>query len=127
MSLLESIDAFITDVVPVQRFVQGSFVSGIYVPAAPTTLNVPVAIEPATGMQRVVGGRDMRSTEQNEFTSDVRQFFTRTKMFPRTNTNDPDVITYDGSSWTVFRVEPWTIDGETFYRCTMTRQTLGNG
>ncbi len=132
MALLDSIDAFLTDTVTVTRRPRGTYVDGIYVPSSTvTTFPVQVAIEPATGMQRVVGGRDQRSDEQGEQVYDVRQFFTRTKMLVRTEPNGPDPgsdadeVAYEGGTWVVFRVEEWTHTGQTYYRCVMVRKTAG--
>ena len=127
MGLLDSITAFLTDTVTVTRTPAGVYSGGLWVPntAGQTTFKISVCIQPATGMQRVVGGKDMLFEVDVEITRDVRQIFTQTELKARSPAWDPDLITYDGSTWTVFRVEPWTYDGQTFWRCVMTRQTLG--
>lgn len=127
MSVLDSIDDLITDAgLVVQRHVNGTYVNGVYVPAAPTTFTIDAVIQPAYNINRVVGGADLRALVDDQKTTDVRQLHTRTELRTRTATNDPDVVTnYEGASWTVARAEKWIIDGEPHWHCIISRQTGG--
>lgn len=125
MSLLDVIAAFSTGPITVSRVVGGAMVQGVWVPGAPTTFVVDASVQPATGMSRVVGGRDMESSADGQQTVDVRQLYCKVELKPRTPTTDPDIITFEGRAWTIFRVEEWTHRGTTFYRCVMTAETLG--
>ena len=40
--------------------------------------------------------------------------------------NDPDVVSFQGDSWTVFRVERWDHTGQVYYKVTLTRETKGS-
>ena len=130
MGLLDTLDSLAglgnSGVLPVARSVTGTFDAvGKYIVATPTTFTVTGIIEPATGFSRVVGGQDMISDEQGQHTNDVRVLYTATQLFPRTPTNDPDLITYQGVQWTVFRVEKWDLTGQVLYRVLFTRETDG--
>jgi uncharacterized protein involved in copper resistance len=125
--LSDVIDSLASDNnIVVTRRTGGSMVNGIWVPGPATTFTIPaVSIQPATGMQRVVGGRDMRSDEQGQHTDDVRAIYTYVELRDRTPANDPDQLAFDGGTWIVTRVERWQINSEVIYRCMMTRETRG--
>ena len=126
MSVLESIDDLVTDTLTVQRHVQGTFTNGVYIPAAPTTFTIDAVVQPAYNINRVVGGADLHALVDDQKAFDVRQLHTRTLLKTRTPSSDPDVIlSYEGASWTVARVEKWTLDGESHYHCIITRSTGG--
>lgn len=101
-------------------------VDGIWVPGGASSFVVPTAsIQPATGMQRVVGGRDMRHDEQNQHVDDVRVIYTYVELKVREPGIDPDQIAFDGSSWVVVRAEKWVLNDEIIYRSLITRETRG--
>lgn len=126
MSLIESILDLQTDTLTVTRRVTGSINSdGVWTPGASSTLTIIANVQPATGMQRVVGGRDMRSDEQGQHTDDVRICYTETLLHTRDTTNEPDQIAYEGGTWTIVRVEKWQLEDEIYYRALMTRETRG--
>ena len=128
-ALIDTIFDLQTDVLTVSRHAKGAFdsVTGAWVPGTPTTLTIIACVQPATGMQRVVGGRDMRSDEQGQHTSDIRVIYTETLLHTRDGTNEPDQITgYEGGTWVVTRVEKWQLNDETYYRALMTRETRGS-
>lgn len=125
MSLLDSVYGFETGVYTVTRRARGTFVNGIYVPAAATTLTIRAVIQPAREISRVTAGRDMRENEQNQHVDDVMMLHTNTEVHTRTPTLDPDQISFENDFWTVIRVEKWNFSGEIFYQAIITRQMDG--
>ncbi len=126
MPILDTIAAMATGTYTVTRRAKGDMVSGKYVPNPTTsTFSVVAVVQPATDLQRVVGGADMRSYVENQRMDDVMMMHVVTKLWARTTTHDPDVVTIDDDSWTVFRVEPWNFYGDLFYMVVLTRQTQG--
>lgn len=125
MSLLDSIDGLANATVIVTRHSIGTYVDGIYVVGATSTFTAAVVMQPAFGLNRVIGGMDMRAEMDNQQTTDVRDFFTRTPIRPRTPNSDPDIITFESADWTVARSEPWTLDDQTYYRVLITKVTHG--
>ncbi len=125
MSLLASITGFATGNYTVTRTPFGTMTDGIYVPASSTTFVVEGVVQPAREIARVTAGRDLRETEHNQQVYDVRSFYSATELYNRNPNYDPDVITVEGSPWTVLRVEKWQISGITFFLCIITRQLEG--
>ncbi len=126
MGLLDTIFDLSNATVTVTRYNVGTMTAGVYAPGSvASTFQVVVSIQPATGMQRVVAGRDMRSDEYNEHVDDVRAVYSPIELKARTPANDPDTFVFDGSTWTVFRVEFWDLSGEQYWRAVATRSTLG--
>lgn len=125
MSILLSVLGFKTGDYIVTRRPTALFVAGKRVPGTATTFSVEGVIQPATDMQRVVGGRDMVSNEQNQHTDDVRSMYTLTEVWPRKPGYDPDMVRLEDDDWTVFRVEPWTISGVSFWMAILTKTTGG--
>lgn len=125
MSILDSIAGFETGVYTVIRRPRGTFVDGIYVPAASTTLSIRAVIQPAREIQRVTAGRDMRERDQNQTVEDVQIIHTVTQIYTRTPTLDPDIIRFEDDDWTVARVEKWPYDGTWFYMGVITRKMDG--
>ena len=125
MSLLDSIYGHQTGVYTVTRRVRGTFVDGIYVPGAASTLQVRGVIQPAREIQRVTAGRDMREREQNQYTDDVRIIHTDTEIHTRTRTLDPDQIAHEDGTWTVIRVERWQFGAIQFWMGVITREMDG--
>jgi hypothetical protein len=114
----------------VRRRTSGGFSAetGLWEPGPVTTFVIEASVQPATGMQRVVGGRDMRSDEEGQHVSDVRVIYTPTQLMTRSAEFEPDEIDYDGGTWTVVRVEAWNgPDGptDTYYKAMITRETRG--
>lgn len=126
MSILASILGFKTGDYVVTRRPTAASVAGKRVLGTATTFTIEGVIQPATDMQRVVGGKDMLSNEQNQHTDDVRSLYTVTEVWPRVPGYDPDMISVEGDDWTVFRVEPWTISGVSFWMAVLTKTTGGS-
>ena len=127
MSLLDVIDSLSSDAdVVVTRRTGGVMVDGVWVPGVVSTFRLPSAsIQPATGMQRGVGGRDMRQDEQGQYTFDVRVVYTYVELKVREPGIDPDQIAFEGGTWIVTRMEKWVLNEEVTYRCLITRETRG--
>lgn len=125
MSLLRSIRAFYTGTYVVTRRSGGTWSSGKWTPGAPSTFNLRASIQPATGMQRVVGGKDMRTEVDGQHVDDVRIVFTERELYVRRNDREPDKVTFDGDTWTVFRIEPWDHSGVKYWRAVITRDVKG--
>lgn len=111
---------------PVFRRVRGGMVHGKYVPSNDVVeMEMLASIQPATGMQRVVGGKDMWSDEQGERVTDVRVVYTEFELRARTENNDPDQVLFEGKRYTVFRQEELLMDGILYYRALMTCELRG--
>lgn len=127
MSILDSIDAFITGTYVVTRRARGMFVSGVYQPGAVVaTLNLPLVIQPAREIARVTAGRDMREREQNQTTDDVHIAHSRTELKTREPGFDPDTIRFQDDDWYVIRCEsPWDFSGERYWYAVLSREMEG--
>lgn len=96
-------------------------------------LVIDACVQPASGLQRVVGGQDMRETIENQYTTDVLVLWTLTALRPRDGgdvptSTDPDVIHYEGRDWTTVRVEKWVMPGYggvPYFKTVFTKQTSG--
>lgn len=55
----------------------------------------------------MTAGRDLVEKEMNQHVYDVRLLHTNTELNVRTEAQDPDTVSYEGSDWTVIRCEPW--------------------
>lgn len=125
MALNESIDSLATGDYVVTRTLVGSYVDGIYTTGSSSTFSINAVMEPATGLQRVVGGFEMRSGDDGQRVNDIRVLYTRTELYTRRPTHEADKVTIAGRQYTVFRCEPWDLDGEVHYRALATLATQG--
>jgi hypothetical protein len=124
--LNESIDSLATGTYLVTRQAVGSYADGIYNGGGATsTLTIEAVVEPATGLQRVVGGDETRSIASGQHTNDIQVVYTRSPLYARTPTNEPDLITIRSRQYTVWRVESWDLSGEVHYRALCTLKTAG--
>lgn len=124
--LNESIDSLATGDYTVTRRLAGTFTDGIYNGGGATsTFTINAVVESATGLQRVVGGNETRADDSGQRTNDIRVIYTRTELFTRTPTHEPDLITIKGRQYTIWRVEPWDLTGEIHYRALATLKTSG--
>lgn len=132
MAISDSIVDMANATLTIQRHEVGAFDDGVgrWVPGAVSTFTVTANVQPATGMQRVVGGRDMRSDEQGEHVDDVRVVYTPTELRTRDKTTEPDlVIDYKGGDWVCARQEEWESpfdDDDGYFRVLITRETRGS-
>lgn len=92
-----------------------------------STFTVRACVQPATGLQRVTGGRDMLSKVDGEHVDDVRVIYVATELYTRRPDYEDDEVTLEGSQWVVFRVEPWplVLPENKHYRAVVTRLNLG--
>lgn len=128
MSLSSAIRNLASDFnLTIKRRVTGVFdADGVWQPGAPVDVVLPFAsIQPATGEERVIGGRDMRSDLQGQQTNDVRIVYSPVELLTRKPTNEPDQLIYDGGVWTVIRAQQWTLRGQKVHRALITRETRG--
>ncbi len=124
--LNDSIDSLATGDYVVTRRAVGSFTDGIYNGGGATTsFSINAVMEPATGLQRVVGGQETRADDDGQRTNDIRVLYTRTELFARTPSYEPDLVTIGGRQFTVWRVEMWDLSGEVHYRALCTLKTSG--
>lgn len=128
MSLAAAIDSLASDRnLTVIRRAAGTFnIDGVWVPGAATTFTIgSVSIQSASGITRVVGGRDFNADEQGEYVTDVRVLYTAVELRTRTPAFEPDQVLYEGGTWTVIRVEQWALNDDVTYRSLITRETHG--
>lgn len=92
-----------------------------------STFTVRACVQPATGLQRVTGGRDMFSKSDGEHVDDVRVMFVATELYTRMPDYEADEVTLEGGQWVVFRVEKWplVIPANIHYRVVLTRLNSG--
>lgn len=128
MPLGDSITALVTDTLTIRRTTgSAAYVDGVKQVPASTTFTCDVTMQPAFGLNRVIGGADMQSELDGQHVTDVRVFNTLTEVRTRTPTNEPDVVEgFEGANWTVARTERWpTLDGGSYWRVIITKQTGG--
>jgi len=120
---------FLTDTLTVTRTAAGAYTTGIYAAGNTSTFTIDACVQPAAGLQRVVGGRDLRSEIDGQHVDDVRVLYTATELRTRTPSVEPDLVSYDNDTWTVMRVELWDLPTsgvqDLHYRVTITRKTEG--
>jgi hypothetical protein len=105
-----------------------TIVDGIYTPdPTPTTFQIVAAVQPARGLPRVTGGRDMISDEQNQHVNEALVMWTVTEVRERTPLNDPDTMVYNGRTYTIARTEYWppVFDEDGYYVAVLVLQTQG--
>lgn len=131
MSLNDSIDSLATGQYTVTRRTNGTYTDGIYSgPGTTTTFLISAVQEPATGLQRVVGGFEMRTGEDGQRSNDIRVIYTRIELLTRSDGYEPDLISINGRNYTIFRCEPWDLayyegSNEVHYRALASRVTQG--
>lgn len=110
----------------VRRRGVGTVTDGFYTPN-PTTSTVLVigTVQPARGLPRVTGGRDMLVTEQNQHTVEALVGYFTSELFERTPTTDPDEVFVRGRWFTVMRSERWELEEEVVYAVVLDLQTGG--
>lgn len=88
---------------------------------------VDAVVQPARGVQRVTGGKDMREDQTNQSTTDVNVVWTTVALLPRQEGIEPDEVRYQDRDWTVFRVEDtWNLRGKVHYKFIITARTHGS-
>lgn len=103
-----------------------TIVDGIYTPdSTPTTFTIVAAVQPARGLPRITGGRDMLSNEQNQHVVEALVMWTVTEVKERTPLNDPDELVYEGRTYTVVRSERWDAFDEIYWKAVLTLKTGG--
>lgn len=101
-------------------------IDGVYTPdPTPTTFEIVAALQPARGLPRVTGGRDMISDEQNQHVVEALVLWTTTEVRERTPLNDPDEVVINGRTYTIERTEYWNAFGEEYWEAVLTLKTGG--
>ncbi len=101
-------------------------VDGIYVPNPSTvTFDIVAAVQPARGLPRITGGRDMLSDEQNQHVVEGLVMWTTTEVRERTPQNDPDEIRVNGRDYTIVRTEYWSAFDEEYWQAVLVVKTQG--
>lgn len=131
MSLLDVITSLQTDndgpgTYVVTRRAAGAVVNGRYARGAVTsTFSITAVVQSATGMQRIVPGKDMHAHADGQTVDDTYELHTETPLLTRSASNEPDFVTIEGADWVVMRVERWEMTGDVFYRAIVARDTSG--
>lgn len=123
MSLLDSLDAFVTGTYVVTRTtpaVPPYDSHGRKIDGTSSTLSIQAVVIPLTGRDLMVLPEAQRGEQQ-------QWLYTRTRLVTRDPADAPDVVTIVSSgglseSWVVRSVEEWTYDDETFWRCRIARR-----
>lgn len=103
-----------------------AIVDGVYAPdPAPATFQIVAAVQPARGLPRVTGGRDMLSDEQNQHVVEALVMWTTTEVRERTPLNDPDEIVVNGRTYTIARTEFWDAFDDPYYVAVLVLKTGG--
>lgn len=126
--LADSITELATDTITVRRTTESVPVDGVYVAGSSSTFTCDVVMQPAFGLNRVVGGADLHGMVDGQHVTDVRDFFTNTEIKERSPGFEPDVVVgFEGRDWTVARVERWpNLDGGHYWRAIITLSTGGS-
>lgn len=101
MALSGVIDAFKTGTYLVSRHAAATYdVNGNLVIASPTLLNIDMCIQP-------VSGRDLQALPEGHHATDLRRAYSKTELFTRTPSNDPDFVAIGAEIWEVITVSAW--------------------
>lgn len=126
MGLLDTISGLGTGSYVVTRRGVGTYVDGIYTRGSViATFTILAVVQPATGMQRVVPGKDMLAHADGQTVDDVLALHTATELHPAAPTGEADYVNVEGADWLVFRVEKWNLSNQIFYRAVIARDTVG--
>ena len=118
MSLLDSISDFATGTYTVTRTPAGTWTVGRYAPGSATTFTIQAVVEP-------YGGRQVQVPPEGQHAEDVRIVYTSTELRTMSPLDVPDLITIDGESYSVFRIDgPWVMPDSTHYRVFVARQRI---
>lgn len=132
--LVEAITDLINATISFTRHERGAYNAdtGKYEPGSATTFSgIGCVMQPAFGLNRVVGGADMQGRVDGQQTTTVYAFETLTELRTRRAPEgsdpgwDPDIVHYKNCDWTVDRVEDWGFDDEHYYHVVMAKVTGG--
>lgn len=93
----------------------GSYVDGVFVPASTSSTSVLAMVAPLDGRELLRLPEGLRSKE-------LKQVFTIAALRVSAAEERPDVVSIDGDSWQVERVERWAELGN-FYRSIVSKVT----
>lgn len=104
------IDSFLTGTYTVTRQSASAYGSDGRLDAPTTsTLSVDACVQP-------VGGRDLQRLPEGLRTEELLAMYTATELKTQGSGQDPDLVTIDGASWEVQRVERWLELGN-YWKC----------
>jgi hypothetical protein len=89
---------------------------GRRVAGATSTLSIVASIQP-------MSGRDLQGLPEGQRSDENVTIYTTTFLTTRSPTNAPDLVTFGGEPYEVFRVETWVAFGRTHYRAYAARRT----
>lgn len=105
MSLRGAITSLKTgSVYTVTRRAASTYVDGKLVAGATSTRTIVASIQP-------VSGRETLQFAESERTREMRAVFTEDELLARSSSNEPDIVTINGESFEVMRVEYWEAFG----------------
>ena len=111
---MSAFNAFRRDVV-VKRPAAGSYVNGVWVAGAESTLSVKASVQPATT-------EDLQSLPENRRTLGAYRLYSSTRFQSLVEgEQNPDIIVIDGQDYEVTQVEPWLNGIITHYKALAVR------
>jgi hypothetical protein len=130
MGVNDSIRSLANRTITVLRRNAGAYdAGGHWVPSSTTQTIGPLRVveQPAENIPGVLHAAELLTDEQGEKVYDVRIIWTTTELFVRdARANvDPDIVTFDGSNWKVFRKKPWALGNQKHWMVAVTRLTQG--
>jgi len=130
MSLSDVIDSFANVTMVVTRRAANTYDTGgvKVLGAALSTFPLTCSMQPATGQQRIVGGRDTRANEDGKQVDDNRVVYSKTELFTEDSRSGfaADRAVFENATWEVFRCEPWDLSGDQYWRVTFTALNQGS-
>lgn len=111
MSLLGAIASLSTGSYTRTRYAAGTTVDGLYTAGAASTATIDASVQP-------VRGAELQSLPEGRHADDSRVVYTESELRV---SPVPDRVTIGGEAFEVFKVEPWTAHGVTYYRALVSR------
>ena len=130
MGINSAITSLANRTITVTRRAAGAYDSGgHWVPSATFVTIGPLRVceQPAENVAGVFPAQELITDEQGSKVFDVRLIWTTTELFTRdARANvDPDIVTFDGSNWKVFRKKPWVLGNQKHWVVAVTRLVQG--
>lgn len=117
MSRLGAITRFASGTYSVSRHGTGTWTTGVFAKASPSTISIVASVQP-------VGGRDFAALPEGRRANEVRVIYTATLLRTEGPAGSADEITIDGEAWEIFKVETWPAWGVTHYRAFASRKAI---
>lgn len=94
----------------------GTYVDGVFTPAADSTLSVSAGVYP-------LAGRELERLAEGLRTRELRQVFTAAALRVSAPEQRPDRVSIDGAMWQVEIVEDWVASGN-YYRSIVRKESV---